>query len=181
MVRQVAADMLDTDIAYTVISQNPLGGFRTGDASAGKLIGLAFESIIHIGTCPKRQNHAGQDNDQISPVESIIIGHKDTSREKLNRLQGIVQYICDGTAEDRIGLAVQCLQSARRIVDRDFSGHKQILVKNEFDFLILLLGALDHAGPGMDLHPASATDSQFRVNTAAAGILFRNILLRQRT
>ena len=56
--------MLNTDIVNTVIAQDTLGCFRTGDPSAGKLVGITLKGVVNIGACPQRKNHAGQNCDK---------------------------------------------------------------------------------------------------------------------
>ena len=54
------------------------GGLGSGEAPAGILLRVTLEGAVDIGTGPQRQDHAGQDQDDIGPVKAVIVGHKTT-------------------------------------------------------------------------------------------------------
>ena len=91
-----------------------------------------------------------------------------------------MQRVGNGIPENAVCLTVKCLQGAGTHVDRYFSGHKQILVKDKLDFLILLISALDKTGAGMKLQTAAATDSQLSIDAAPGRTGFVDFFISQR-
>ena len=91
-----------------------------------------------------------------------------------------MEGIRDGTPENGEGLTVQGLQSPGGEVHRNLSGHKQIHVENELNFLVCLSVLLHQTGSSVDLRPAAAPDSKFSVHAAAGHGGFLDILLGQR-
>ena len=91
-----------------------------------------------------------------------------------------MEHIGDGTAEDAVGLAVQCLQRPGRQVYRNLAGHKQILVKDEFHFRIIHTVLLDPAWARVKLQTAAAPDGHFQIQGAPCGTGFTDIRFRHR-
>ena len=61
-----------------------------------------------------------------------------------------MELIGNGTTENAPCLRVQSLQSTGGEVNRKLSGHKQILIKDEFHFLIGFAVLLDKSGACVD-------------------------------
>ena len=78
MVCQIAADAFDPHTGDTVGREYLGCGLGSGEPPAGILLGIALEGAVHIGAGPQRENHAGQDQDDIGPVKAVIIRHKTT-------------------------------------------------------------------------------------------------------
>ena len=76
MVGQISADALNAHAVHPVGGQHPLGGLRTGEAAGRILLGIFPEGGVDIGTCPERQQHAGENEDNICPVK-IVVGHNE--------------------------------------------------------------------------------------------------------
>ena len=60
-----------------------------------------------------------------------------------------MEFAGNGTPENAPGLAVKGLKGSGGEIHRQLAGHIQILVENEFYFLVIPAGTLDHAGTGM--------------------------------
>lgn len=91
-----------------------------------------------------------------------------------------MQPFRDGTPENGIRLSVKGLQSTHRQIELQLSRHIKILVKDEFDLLILLAAPFDKARPGVELYPAAAADVHFAIHTTACGDSFCHIFLCKR-
>ena len=91
-----------------------------------------------------------------------------------------MELIGDRPTEDGKCLAVEGLQGTGGEVHRDLSGHVQILVKDEFYFLVLLTATLHHTGACMDLSAAAASKTDLCVNRRSAnGILTDFFITKQ--
>ena len=71
------------------------------------------------------------------------------------------------------------LKSAGGQIDRDLGIQEQILVENEFYFVIADAVNGYFAGTGMDLYTATAPDGQLRIHAAAADRILPDILFTQ--
>ena len=127
MVCQIAGDALNADTGHAIVAQDPLGSLGTGDPADGKLLGILLKSGVDTGTGPQGQNHTGQYQNQIGPVETVIVGHKNLlimsfragaytgvgiSWLNMRGLHGLVERIGDGGPEQGIGLGMECVQCA---------------------------------------------------------------------
>jgi hypothetical protein len=87
----------------------------------------------------------------------------------------------DGTPEDGICLAVECLQGTGNQIVLHRTVHIQILVEDKFDFGIFLHTALYLSGACMEFYPAAASDGSFIVHSAAGDGGFCYIVLGKKT
>ena len=92
-----------------------------------------------------------------------------------------MERIGDRITEDCECLAVKGLQRTGGHLYFHFARHIQILVKNEFDLLLLPTITLDKAGAGMKLYAAAATDRQLRIHAAACGDTFGDLFVKKQT
>ena len=92
-----------------------------------------------------------------------------------------MQRVGDGSPENAEGLTVERVQSTGGHVYRNFTGQKQILVKNELQFLIGLTASLDHAGTCVQLQTAAGLQVQFGFYSTAATLDLGNFFICQRS
>ena len=92
-----------------------------------------------------------------------------------------MKCIGNGATEYGISLAVQRLQCTGGKLHIYLTGHIEILIEDEFDFLILLTWPLYETWTGVDLDPATAPNGKLSIYTAVIDGLLRNLFIGQQT
>ena len=92
-----------------------------------------------------------------------------------------MELIGNGTPEKGERLRMECLQRSRYQTGWDLSRHIQVLIEDEFHFLILLATPLYEAWTGVDFYPAATADIQFAVYRVAKRGAFCHILQCQQS
>ena len=155
VVGQVTGDAFNAHARHAICRQHRTRRVCAGHSTGITGLAVALEGTVHAGTRPKGKEHRRQDEQEIIDINTVKV-HTIASGLHWLRLHRLMQLSCDRPAEGAVGVGMDGGQRGGGVLHLDLTHHKDIVVKDEFDLLVLHIVALDHPGTAVQLQAAAA-------------------------